>query len=445
MASGSSVQALEYGILGGMLRTPECVGEVVAALTPEDFSEGVARVLFETVSALHFAGEPVDAVTVLRKTGDDGYGLAIRDALDQYAVPANILYYCQLLRQTQQLSEIQGEAYLTAAAQTLDEAAEHIARLNGLLSARRSAEVLSAADAAMDFCTRQDAPPPAYLSFGLGKLDKALYAELGDFIVVGGYASSGKTLLSIQFAVALAKRYRVGYFSLETGPRKLTDRLMAYLAQVPLARIKDRTLSGEDWEALAKAASDLSALPLDFIDAGGMTVRDIQALALQRRYEVVLVDYLQLISDRGGSRYEQVTHISQDLHTMARTNHMTVIALAQLRRADKVNGKPKPPTMADFRESGQIEQDADVALLLYPSDPNDNNSDRILKVGKNKEGERLKLTLSFDGAKQTLREAPVPSWEQRREAHKAIREAGRSGPRQTVLEEVTGEIPGLPF
>ncbi len=445
MGTGYSIQSLEHGILGGMLRTPECVGEVVAAVTPEDFSEGVNRVLFEAISALHFAGEPVDPVTVLRKTGDDGYGVAIRDVMEQYAVPANILYYCQLLRQERQLGAIQEEAFFAAGSATVEEAAEHIAKLNGLMARRRSTEVLSASDAALDFIARQDAPPPEYLTFGFPALDKALYVEPGDFVVVGGYASAGKTMLSVQFAVALAKRHRVGYFSLETSPRKLTDRLISHLAGVPLPRIKTRALNAGDWDALARASAELSELSLDFIDAGGMTVGDIQAVALQRRYEVVLVDYLQLISDRGSGRYEQVTNISQGLHTMARKNGVAVIALAQLRRAERVNGRPRPPTMADFRESGQIEQDADAALLLYPSDPNDNSSDRILKVGKNKEGERLKLTLSFDGARQTFREAPPPAGEQYRELQRAIRAAGRDGPQQAALTEVAGEIPGLPF
>ena len=136
-----------------------------------------------------------------------------------------------------------------------------------------------------------------------------------------------------------------------------------------------------------------------------MTVRDIRALCLSRRYQVIFVDYLQLIAGSGKqSRYEQVTQISQELHSLGRANGVTIIALAQLKRPEKEKGKPIPPSMADFRESGQIEQDADCALLVYPSDPNDYRSDRVLYIAKNKEGTRAKYELEFDGAVQTLTE-----------------------------------------
>ena len=176
-----------------------------------------------------------------------------------------------------------------------------------------------------------------------------------------------------------------------------------------------------------------------------MTVRDIQAVALNKRYQVILVDYLQLVTDNGKGRYEQVTNISQGLHTLAQANGITVIALAQLRRPEKENGKPKPPTMADFRESGQIEQDADIAMLLWPSDPNDNRSRRVLKIGKNKEGERLKLELDFDGATQTMKVAEPTPGEQYRELHRKIRQAGKANSGQVTFTELKDSDDDLPF
>ena len=108
------------------------------------------------------------------------------------------------------------------------------------------------------------------------------------------------------------------------------------------------------------------------------------------------MDYLQIVtSHEGRSLYEQVTAVSKGLHTLAGSKRIAVIALAQLSRPEKVKGKAAPPTMASFRESGQIEQDADVAMILYPSDPNDNRSARVLKIAKNKEGERGKIDLAF--------------------------------------------------
>ena len=444
MADSSNITRIEYTILGTVLREPDHTGEVVAALSLEHFGGMATKGLFEAISALHFRGNPVDPVTVIQEAGAD-YEVAVREALEYYTAVSNLPYYCEMLKEQGQLRRVQEEAIGIATAETLQEVWECLDRLNGLMVSRRGVEILNAAEAAMDFYNRQEGEKPEYLHWGFPDLDADLYAELGDFIVVGGYPSAGKTLLSLQFALTLAEKYRVGYFSLETSPQKLVDRIMSHLSKVPLAKIKRRDLNEADYTALADAASKLSTRKFDCIDAGGMTVRDIQALALNKRYQVILVDYLQLVADAGKLRYEKVTNISQDLHTLARANGITVIALAQLRRPEKENGKPKPPTMADFRESGQIEQDADIAMLLWPSDPNDNRSSRVLKVGKNKEGERLKMELDFDGAIQTMVPHVPTRGEQFRELQKQIKAVGRREPHQTTFTELVGDDPTLPF
>lgn len=444
MVNSTSIQHLEYSIIGTVMYEADCAGEVVAKLSPEHFSSIAMRGLFEAISALHFEGNPIDPVTVLQRAGED-YEAAVREALKYYTAKSSLPYYCDLLLEQGQLQRLQAEAMSMATAENLQEARETLDRLNGMMVTKKSVEILDASQAAIDFYNRQEGPTPEYLPWGMDALNKALYAELGDFIVIGGYPSAGKTLLSIQFAVGLAEKYRIGYFSLETSPRKLIDRLMSHISQVPLTKIKRRDLNDADWAALAAGAGKLAKLQFDCIDAGGMTVRDIQAVALNKRYQVILVDYLQLVVDNGRGRYEQVTNISQGLHTLARSNGITVIALAQLRRPEKENGKPKPPTMADFRESGQIEQDADIAMLLWPSDLNDNRSRRVLKIGKNKEGDRLKLELDFDGATQTMKVAEPTKGEQYRALQKKIRQAGKAPAQQTMFSELTDDDSDLPF
>lgn len=444
MADANNVARIEYTILGTVLMDPKHTGEVVAALSPEHFSSLGTRGLFEAISALHFRGAPVDPVTVTQEAGAD-YEVAVREALQYWIAPSDLPYYCEMLKEQGQLHRVQAEAMCLTTAETLPEVQACLDRLNGLMVSRKGVEILSAAEAASDFYDRQKGEKPEYLHWGFDRLDADLYAELGDFIVVGGYPSAGKTLLSLQFALTLAEKCRVGYFSLETSPRKLVDRIMSHLAKVPLKKIKERDLNEADYAALVEAAGKLSTQKFDCIDAGGMTVRDIQAVALNKRYQVILVDYLQLVIDAGKGRYEQVTNISQGLHTLARANGITVIALAQLRRPEKDKGKPKPPTMADFRESGQIEQDADIAMLLWPSDPNDNHSGRVLKVCKNKEGERLKMDLDFDGAIQTMVPHVPTKGEQYRELHKQIRAAGRKEPQQATFTELVGDDSELPF
>ena len=314
--------------------------------------------------------------------------------------------------------------------------------LNGLMVTRSAVRAISATEAATDFCDRMT-ETPEYLSWGIPGIDGKVFAERGDLILLGGYPSAGKTLLAVQFALCLSRIYRVGFFSLETSARKLTDRVMSHVSQVPLLKIKQRDLNDADWAAIATASSELSKLPFSIVEASGMSVHDIQAVSLNQRFDVIFVDYLQLINEKGKDRYETVTNISQRLHTFSQSSGVAVIALSQLSRPEKQTGKPKPPTMASFRESGQIEQDADVAFILYPSDPDDNYSTRILKIAKNKEGEKAKIEFDFDGATQTMRVQEPTNGEKYREVRKAIAEAGKNCAGQVKFTEIkeNGDLP----
>ena len=126
-------------------------------------------------------------------------------------------------------------------------------------------------------------------------------------------------------------------------------------------------------------------------------MQDIKAEALANRLQIVYIDYLQLLHHKGYTRYDKVTDISQELHTMAQDHGIMVVALSQLSRPEKKGDKFVPPGMQSFKESGQIEQDVDVGLILYNKEPNNYRSNRILKIAKNKEGVRANLELEFEG------------------------------------------------
>lgn len=434
---------IQYGILSHMIVYPEHVGEVMTLLTAEDFDSLPTRGLFEAISRLHFSGAPVDAVTVLREAGDD-YSAAIEESLKHCA--SDVRYYCGLLREGMQLRRIQGCAYDLAGVPTMEEAEKTISYLSGLVSLRQKTEIVSAHEAAADFVQRMASKQkPEYLSLGMKELDKKLYLELGDFILLGGNASTGKTMLSLQFALALEQKYRVGYFSLETNQKKLTDRLIAHMAQIPLSGIKNCSLEGEDARRAVEAARRLDKLNIDFIRAGGMTVQDIQAVTLSKRYQVIFVDYLQIVSTPGKTRYEVVTNISVGLHALAQSHNVAVFALAQLGRLEKnKDGKFIPPSLSSFKESGQLEQDADAALLLWRADPNNNRSERVLKIAKNKEGERGDFRLAFNGATQTF--TPVPGDGQSVSSYYAAegRKARQRNAQQSMFQPVAENGP-TPF
>ena len=141
----------------------------------------------------------------------------------------------------------------------------------------------------------QSEEKPEYLPWGIPTADRCVYAELGDMILLGGYASSGKTLLSIAMATVQAKAgYRVGYYSLETSPEKMTDRQISALSGVPLWKIKRRKFSEEEWSRFAQAENFAAVqAPFDVIDASGLTADDIAAHAIGHGYQVIYVDYVQ--------------------------------------------------------------------------------------------------------------------------------------------------------
>jgi replicative DNA helicase len=160
--------------------------------------------------------------------------------------------------------------------------------------------------------------------------------------------------------------------------------------------IKTNRISQKGWDMMAQASKTILSRKLDLISAAGMTTSDIRAKIVEAGYKVIVVDYLQIVNSRGGSRYEQVTNISIDLHTIAQSMGVTVLALAQLSRTDE----ERAPRNSDLRESGQIEQDADVIMMLQLEKRSRPDGPRKLYVTKNKEGELFQAILTFDGRYQ---------------------------------------------
>lgn len=439
---------LELHVVGTLIIEPEHMGKTLEVLSLEDFDHTGARELFRALAALFLAEKPIDPLTVLAEAGDDCEDL-MGLILDKPYYTLQLDYYCQLVRKESKLRFIRQLGGTLSLAESEDVAATIVDRLNGAFATRRTLEVMDLQSGTLDFMDSMSLQEkPQYISWGFAEMDEKLFAEPGDFVVIGGYPSAGKTLLSLQIALHMAKTYRVGYFSLETSPRKLMDRIMAAQARIPLARIKRRELDALDWDAVRDVGSELAKRSLDLVRASGMTVADIRAQALQKKYQVIFVDYLQLVQAKGTGRYEQVTAISMGLHTLAQDLGVAVVALAQLSRPEKGPGQMKPPNMTSFRESGQIEQDADVAMLLYPDDPNDNGSERILKVSKNKEGGKFAMNLAFDGQTQRLTPIEKPHHS---EVGDKMRNAGRKAKiqnRQTAMQgfaEITEADPKLPF
>lgn len=243
---------------------------------------------------------------------------------------------------------------------------------------------------------------PEYISTGLKVLDNNLHLVPGNFVVIGGRPSAGKTALSLQLACEIAKNGRkVAYFSLETDPDTLYARIIANQLGVPLHTVKNKTVSIDELDRLAA----VKKYPLFVRSAAGKSVGWIRTQSIRMQAKVVFIDYLQLIHQAGAKdRYSAVTEISMALHEFAQSTGTLVIALAQLNRETARAGIP--PTAADLRESGQIEQDADAIILLAQKVKTQKRPEEHyhFALEKNKEGNVGSLDITFQMETQQFKE-----------------------------------------
>lgn len=439
----------QVSVLGCLLIEPSLMGEAMSQLRPEHFTSPPCRLVYQAMCRLFSGGQAVDPVLVRDQLqGFDDATAFLVQVMQVTPSAANFPAYVKALRRQAALLALRDIGQQLADTTSLEDAIALVGKANTASADKPGLARVSAQAMVEDFIRRHDkVQPQEYISFGLSKLDAGTYAERGDFVILGGYSSAGKTALSLRYAWHMARKYRVGYYSLETHPRKLGDRSMAALAGLDMGAIKRSALAKEDWDAVAKTYTQVLPLTLDFIPASGMTVQDIRADALANRYEVIYIDYLQLIqrsNPKDTNRVSIITDISIQLHQLSQMHGILVVALSQLSRPEKsAGGKNSAPDMHALRESGQLEQDADIIQLLYLERPDDPKSRRVLKVAKNKEGEQGLIYLDFDGLHQTFRESNAPP-----EGERVDYRRNKTHPTPVLsrdFKEITGKDENLPF
>lgn len=399
----------ERGVIGSLLIDESLVREMVSVVDAQDFLNPANRLIFQAARQLFRDGKPVDALTIRDRVGSQ-YSDYMTQLIEITPTSANWREYAALMHSQATTQRIKNLAqYILEHAVTLDDCRQPCADMAQLLADGRRIDAWTMREMMEDFFRAQDpdAPLPEYVTYGLDVLDQRNYTELGDVVMIGGYPSDGKTALALMMAYHMAARYKVGFFSLETDKRKVRDRMVASVAQIDFDAIKRRTLTESDWAGLAAKSTDMSKRDLTVLRAAGMTVADIQSASQAYGFQVVVIDYVQLITpevSRRAPRSEQMADVSRALHTFAQSTGTLVIELAQLTRQER--GSWREPDMHDLKESGQFEQDADIIFLLYRPSPSDDTLDqeknRILKIAKYKEGPRGRWPLYFDGPKQTF-------------------------------------------
>lgn len=405
----------QAAVLGAMLIDADCIADVLADTSETMFVSSVYRTVYSCIRQLFQEAQPVDPVTVgaaLKERAGQDYGELLVQLMDVTPTSANVGSYVEILKRESIVWRLRSIGAALAETEDLPAAEKLMEKANAAMSLKSGVEVWDMTQMWENFCQRHaQTAKTEYIRWGYDFIDERVYTARGDYCVIGGYSSAGKTCLALCMAMKMAQQYRVGFFSYETDKEKLTDRIMSAKAMVGLSDIKQNKLGEKAWEELAYAASSLSRTGLQIMQCSGFTVADIQSVALSRHYDVVFVDYLQLIEAdgrKGWGRPEEVGSISRGLQRMSHEHGITAVVLSQL-TPDDGRKKNEAPTMYDLRESRQIAMDADVIFLLYLEDPADRAGPRILKCDKNKDGQAgWYKVMQFQGRIQSFRPMPKP-------------------------------------
>lgn len=401
----------QLGVIGSMLIDERTVGLALQGLK-EEYFDGPYRTIFSAVRTLFSQGRPVDPVTVIGVVGKE-YSDLLRQIMELTPTAAHVKAYISDLKRCARLRLMKDAAAEILSAEDESSIRAVMDRINAVMVDRPSVRSMNMQQALRDFYKRHDPNvKPSYLPWKFEKLDDYLRTMRGDLGIIGGYPSDGKTTLALATAREQAKTKKVGFFSFETDCEKLVDAMVSAAGQIGLPKIQLNAMNAHDWDTLAAISSDFGGRNLELIEAAGMTVSDIRLYSMAKHFDVIYIDYLQLIESAdktpwGQQEYVRVTANSRALKQFGRQNGPTVIALSQMTRPQpNKNGKIPAPSMANLRSSGQIEQDADFILLLFRENQRQVDCDRVITIAKNKTGMAGdSFYLKFKGETQTFLES----------------------------------------
>jgi replicative DNA helicase len=396
-----SIQA-EHSVLGGLMLDNGAWDQVADRITEEDFYRRDHRLIFHAISDLADKNSPFDIVTLSEwleqnQQLEAAGGLATLGMLARNTPSAaNIRAYADIVREHSILrqlirvgTDIANSAYVTEgrnSAEILDAAEQRVFQIADQGSRGRRGFVnirtlLSAAVDRIDRLFQQDNPITG-VPTGFSDVDEMTAGlQPSDLIIVAGRPSMGKTTFAMNFAENAAIRHKlpVGIFSMEMPGEQLAMRMMSSLGRIDQHKIRTGKLDDDDWPRLTSAVSLLDEAPLFIDDSPALTPTELRARArrIKREHDLglIVIDYLQLMQVPGTreNRATEISEISRSLKALAKELHVPVVALSQLNRS--LEQRPnKRPVMSDLRESGAIEQDADVIVFIYRDEVYDEDS-----------------------------------------------------------------------
>ena len=415
----------EQSVLGAMLMSKDAIGDVSEIVKGHDFYRPAHEQIFHAIVDLYGRGEPADAITVadeLTKRGELGRvggHIYLHELLSTVSIASNAAYYAEIVREKAILRRLveasmkiaqlgysgQGDVagIVDAAQQAIYEVAEGKASddyepLAALMEATLDEiEALSAHGIMAGV-------PTGFVE--LDELTNGLHP--GQMVIVAARPGVGKSTLGLDLARSASIQHKLcsAFFSLEMTKTEIVMRLLSAEAQVPLHDIRKGRMSDENWSRIARKTAEVAEAPLFIDDSPNLTMMEIRAKArrLKQRHDLklVIVDYLQLMSSgkRVESRQLEVSEFSRQMKLLAKELEVPVVALSQLNRGPEQR-TDKKPMLSDLRESGSLEQDADMVILLHREDMYNQNSERAgeadLIVAKHRNGQTRPVTVAFQG------------------------------------------------
>ncbi|MGW3493290.1 replicative DNA helicase [Streptomyces sp. NPDC001020] len=417
----------EQSVLGGMLLSKDAIADVVEILKGRDFYRPAHETIYQAILDLYAKGEPADPITVaaeLTKRGEItkvGGASYLHTLVQTVPTAANAEYYAQIVHERAVLRRlVEAGTRITQMGYAADGDIDEI--VNGAqaeifaVTEQRTAEdylplseimegALDEIEAIGSRSGEMTGVPTGFTD--LDQLTNGLHP--GQMIIIAARPAMGKSTLALDFARAASIKHNLPsvIFSLEMGRNEIAMRLLSAEARVALHHMRSGTMTDEDWTRLARRMPDVSAAPLYIDDSPNLSMMEIRAkcrrLKQRNDLKLVVIDYLQLMqsgSKRSESRQQEVSEMSRNLKLLAKELELPVIALSQLNRGPEQR-TDKKPMVSDLRESGSIEQDADMVILLHREDAYEKESPRAgeadIIVGKHRNGPTATITVAFQG------------------------------------------------
>lgn len=401
----SDLPSAEQSILGSIIQSNGAVLDEIA-LRGDDFNDGRHGEMFETMRALHDAGKPVDAASL---GNADTKNAALYWQLTDHAAVYAVEHHSQIVAAHglhRRLQSVAAGLQQISAESPTDEQLERAQSLLDGAAGETRAKVRMVRDILPTVIERLRAQQ-TFMPSPWGSLNDLIGGfRPGAVYVIAARPGVGKTVIAAQIAARLAEFGRVAFSSLEMSEDELVSRLIAERLTIAVGKVKDNHMTPRDWEVLTEQRAKLDDLQIaidDRASASGVDVRaHARAVSRGGKLSGVVVDYLQLMASRSKlDRHLQVAEFSRQLKVLAKDFHVPVIALSQLNRQSEARAD-KEPKLSDLRESGAIEQDADVVILLRREEESGHTFDNpheslVMNVAKNRHGQTGEVELSWDG------------------------------------------------